>query len=50
FESFLSGWFLGAECSELRRNNLVEFLAFSMYAKEVAALCEREQGNVAEVV
>ncbi|CAN0472601.1 unnamed protein product, partial [Scytosiphon promiscuus] len=50
FESFLSGWFLGAKCSELGRGNLVEFLAFSMFAKELSSLSEREQNDVVEVV
>lgn len=50
FESFLSDWFLGAKCSELKRDNLVELLAYSMYAKHVAALCEAERTDVSELV
>lgn len=50
FESFLSGWFLGADCSELKRGNLVVFLAWTLYAKEVDALSKAERKNVMAMV
>ncbi|CAM9235807.1 unnamed protein product [Ectocarpus sp. 12 AP-2014] len=50
FESFLSGWFLGADCSELKRGNLVVFLAWTLYAKEVDALSKAERKNVMSMV
>ncbi|CAN0319061.1 unnamed protein product [Hapterophycus canaliculatus] len=50
FESFLSGWFLGTKCSELKRGNLVLFLAWTMYAKEATALCKGERKNVTDMV
>lgn len=46
FESFLSGWFVGAKVSELRRGNVIEFLAWAMYAKKWSATEPRERVDI----
>lgn len=50
FESFLSGWFLGTPLSELRRGNVLDFLAWTMYAKATESLSKSERKNVLDLV
>lgn len=50
FESFLSGWFVGADVSELRRGNMVVFLAWTMYAKEWSATDAEERKDIMDTV
>ena len=50
FSTFLEGWFLGTPTSELRRDNVVQFLAWAMYAKEVENMSKSERKNVSDGV
>lgn len=48
--NFLTGWFHGTPASELRRDNVVMFLAWAMYAKEVEDLSKSERKSVSDTV
>lgn len=48
--NFLSGWFLGTPLSELKRDNVWEFLAWVTYAKEVGNLSKAERKELLELV
>ena len=37
-EDFISGWFLGAPASEIKRKNVEEFVAYSMYCRKHESL------------
>lgn len=50
FESFLSGWFVGAKTSELKRGNMVQFLAWTMYAKEWSVTDSEERADIMDTV
>lgn len=50
FASFLSGWFVGANVSELRRGNMVQFLAWTMYAKEWSVTDAEERADIMDTV
>lgn len=50
FASFLSGWFLGTPPSELKRGNVLDFLAWTMYAKAMGNLSKSERKNALDVV
>lgn len=50
FASFLSGWFLGTPVSELKRENVLQFLAWTMYAKTPESLSKSERKNVFDMV
>ena len=50
FESFLSGWFIGAKCSELKRGNMVVFLAWTMFAKEWSTTAKDERKSIMDMV
>ena len=50
FHTFLEGWFLGAPTSALRRDNVVSFLAWAMYAKEIEDLSKGERKSALEMV
>lgn len=49
-ESFVRGWFLGTPASELRRDNVVEFLAWAMYAMEEGMLPRAQRKDITDVV
>lgn len=48
--SFLEGWFLGTPSAELKRENVILFLAWAMYAKEAENMTKAERKNVLEIV
>lgn len=50
FHTFLEGWFLGAPTSALRHDNVVSFLAWAMYAKEIEDLSKGERKSALEMV
>lgn len=50
FESFFSGWFIGAKCSEIKRGNMVVFLAWAMFAKEWSTTSKEERKSIMRMV
>ncbi len=50
FESFVSSWFIGTKCSELKRGNMVELLAWTMFAKEWSTTSKKERKSIERMV
>eukprot|EP00903_Cladosiphon_okamuranus_P020036 g18404.t1 len=50
FASFLSGWFVGAKVPELKRGNMVQFMAWTMYAKEWSVTDAEERADIMDMV
>ena len=49
-EEFLSGWFLGAPPSSIRRDNLIEFVAYGFYSRRVEDLDKEHREPVENFV
>mmetsp|Transcript_18022 Transcript_18022/g.42120 ORF Transcript_18022/g.42120 Transcript_18022/m.42120 type:complete len:466 (+) Transcript_18022:89-1486(+) len=49
-ERFISGWFLGADPAQIRRENLAQWVSHMLYAKAPADLTATEQSAISSMV
>merc|ERR1712014_165910 len=49
-KEWLEGWFQGAPISQIRRGNMVEFLAWAFYTRQESELAEDERRKLVSMV
>lgn len=47
-DEFLQGWFCGNKASDIRKGNMIEFIAYGFYCKKMEALTEEEHEQIEE--